>query len=141
MKPGPKGDHPHLQALKSGGNVRPDRKVVMLFDNSPEPEPELIMPPPGMTEEAVMLWNEKVARYQKRGQKISGFEGSLRIYCEAEADLLRCIASNTAIVSQYNAVRGWANEFFDTPAAQRVKASGPGEAKNKFARNGSRPGA
>ncbi len=96
------------------------------------------MPPGGMTPAARKLWPGKVDRYRQRGQKVQGFEDSLRQYCELEAALAKAWKANTATMAMVNAHRHWAAEFFDTPAAQRVPAVNSKDTGNRFSRNGVR---
>jgi hypothetical protein len=139
MKRGPKPVDPETQ--KARGETRGERVIIQMFpDIAARPDPEEMPPPEGMTLEGELIWIEKVERYKRRGQKIQGFESTLRIYCEAEAALLKQFAAGQGASSnQINAVRGWANEFYDTPASQRisVRAAGGGNG-NKFAANGNR---
>lgn len=135
-RPGRKGEPPEIVRLK--GERRTERQVVNLFgDIANTIEPEDFPPPPGMNPDAAEIWRDKVTRYKARGQKISGFEDMLRIYCEAENALLNAFAKDTATASQINSIRGWASEFFDTPASQRVKATSV-ENGNRFNTNGQR---
>lgn len=135
MKPGPKGRSPEQQ--KAAGESRPSRAVVTLFaDHASRPDPEVIAAPTGMTPAARKLWPGKVDRYRQRGQKVQGFEDSLRQYCEVEAALAKAWKTGQINVSLANAHRHWAAEFFDTPAAQRVPAGNAKDTGNRFARNG-----
>jgi hypothetical protein len=88
-----------------------------------------------MTPAARKLWQQKVARYRQRGQKVEGFEDALRQYCEVEAALAKAWKTATVTMAMVNAHRHWAAEFFDTPAAQRVPSSSGQKASNRFARN------
>lgn len=135
MRRGPKGISPEEQ--KARGETRPSRQVVALYpDIASRPDPEVIPPPKGMTPAARKLWHEKVARYRQRGQKVQGFEDALRQLCELEAALNDAWRRGTATMAMVNAHRLWCAEFFDTPAAQKVPASGGQKASNAFARNG-----
>jgi hypothetical protein len=121
----------------AAGETRPSRHVVTLFaDHAERPDPEVINPPPGMTPAGRKIWKEKVERYRQRGQKIQGFENSLRQFCELEATLNESWKHGTTIMSMVNAHRMWCAEFFDTPASQRVPASSNKRSENKFASNG-----
>lgn len=139
MKRGPKGYSPEQQ--KATGETRPYRQVVNLFGDIPDEADEEFAPPRLMTEGAIKIWHAKIARYKARGQKIKGFEDALRLYCELEAKLILDMRTGNFAVTMVNAHRAWANEFFDTPASQRVKASTVGETGNKFAMNGKRKAA
>jgi phage terminase small subunit len=137
-RPGRKGSPPELMKLK--GERRVARQVVNLFgDVVGTVEDEDFPPPAEMTPEAKELWRNKVRRYKARGQKISGFEDMLEIYCEAQAALLEAFKSEGgASAAQINSVRGYAMEFFDTPASQRVKATSVENGANRFTANGQR---
>ncbi len=139
MRRGPKGVSPETQAAK--GDLRPTRVVVNLFDNADSPQPivpEDFPPPLGMKPEAAAIWRDKVARYLGRGQRVAGFQNSLRVYCELEAAVIAGFRSGQITMAMVTAHRGWCNEFFDTPASQRVKLSSLGESGNKFNANGRR---
>jgi hypothetical protein len=137
MRTGPKGKSPE-QKLASGF-IRPSRAVVSLYpDHASRPYSDLIPAPRGMTEAAREIWATKVARYRQRGQKIEGFEDGLRQYCELEAALNKGWRTRAVTMAMVNAHRIWAAEFFDTPAAQRVRASNQ-KSNNLFANNGRRP--
>jgi hypothetical protein len=136
MRTGPKGKSPE-QKLASGF-VRPSRAVVSLYpDHLSPPKPEILPAPDGMTDAAREIWDTKVARYRQRGQKIEGFEDGLRQYCELEALLNQGWRQKANSMAMVNAHRIWAAEFFDTPAAQRVRASNQ-QSNNQFANNGRR---
>jgi len=139
MRRGPKGVSPETQAAK--GDLRPCRVVVNLFDGADSPQPvtpDEFPPPLGMKPAAAALWREKVARYLGRGQKVAGFQNSLRVYCELEVAVIDGFHTGKVTMAMVTAHRGWANEFFDTPASQRVKLSSLGENANKFTANGRR---
>lgn len=136
MQMGRKGHSPERQ--KASGETRPSRVAVNLYADVFSSGDEEITPPPRMTASALAIWHEKVARYKARGQKIIGFEASLRIYCETEAALLHGFATRTYSVALLNSYRSYANEFFDTPASQRVKASTAERSTNQFVMNGKR---
>lgn len=136
---GPKGVHP--AAKKARGTQQKCRKVEVLFaDHAARPDPDEIPAPSWLSEMAKKIWAEKINRYRQRNQKIEGFEAALAQYCAIEAELIdmreRRIVPPMAMVSAH---RIWAAEFYDTPASQKVPASGGGKADNKFARNGNRP--
>lgn len=136
MRRGPKGRSPEQQA--AAGETRPSRKVVTLFkDHASRPDPDVLPPPSGMTAGARAIWKTKVERYRQRGQKIGGFEDSMRQLCELEAALNKSWKNGTATMAMVNAHRLWSAEFFDTPAAQKVPASGNRES-NPFAKFGSK---
>lgn len=134
--PSPKGYSPERQ--KASGETRPSRIAVNVFSDVFSSDDEEFAPPPRMTVSALAIWHEKVARYKARGQKIKGFEATLRVYCETEAALLHGFATRTYSVALLNAYRGYASEFFDTPASQRIKATKLNESGNKFVMNGNR---
>ena len=138
-RPGPKGRSPEDQLAV--GETRPSRKVVSLYaDHAARPDPEIIVPPGWLrkVKGAIAIWHEKVERYRQRGQKIGGFEAALAQYCAIEAALIdmyrRKIETPAAKITQY---RVFASEFYDTPASQRVPASGgKGKQRNAFRNNG-----
>jgi hypothetical protein len=135
MRRGPKGKSP--DELRAAGETRPSRAVVSLYpDHASRPDPDAIPAPSGMTSAARKIWATKVDRYRQRGQKISGFEDGLRQLCEIEAALNKAWKNGTATMAMVNAHRLWCAEFFDTPASQKVPATGGGGAANRFARNG-----
>jgi hypothetical protein len=136
MRTGPKGKSPE-QKLASGF-VRPSRAIVSLYpDHASRLDPEIIPSPEGMTAAAREIWDIKVARYRQRGQKVEGFEDGLRQYCELEAALNQGWSKQAVTMAMVNAHRIWAAEFFDTPAAQRVRASNQ-KPNNQFVNNGRR---
>ncbi len=140
MRTGPKGLSPEQKAAR--GETRPSRAVVTLFaDHASRPDPDVIPPPKGMTPAARKIWVSKVDRFKQRGQKVQGFEDSLRQYCEIEAALNHAFKNKTANMAMVNAHRQWAAEFFDTPAAQKVPANGGATKGNAFANNGRRASA
>lgn len=140
MNRGPKGISPEMQ--KARGTYEPGREVVALYpDHASRPDPAEMPPPKGMTRAARAIWDVKVARYRQRGQKVQGFEDSLRQYCELEAKLNRMWAKgDTPPMAMVNGHRLFCGEFFDTPAAQKVSAHGK-PTGNAFARNGRRDAA
>jgi hypothetical protein len=77
MRPGPKGNSPQEQAAK---NVNPSGRcattVVSLFTDD-VPDPDVIPPSSWLSDDAKDIWNVKVGRYRRRGQKIDGFQGAL----------------------------------------------------------------
>jgi len=136
MRTGPKGKS--LEQKLASGFVRPSRAVVSLYpDHLSRPDREVIPAPEGMTAAAREIWDIKVARYRQRGQKVEGFEDGLRQYCELEAALNKGWRKKAVTMAMVNAHRIWAAEFFDTPAAQRVRASNQAY-NNQFANNGRR---
>lgn len=136
-RPGPKGAPPEVHALRNDRHK--DRQVVSLFGGVTNAiEDEEFPPPPDMHPDAQELWRTKVTRYKARGQKISGFEDALEVYCNAQDALLKAFKNNTATASMINSFRGYAVEFFDTPASQRVKANSLEDAGNRFTQNGQR---
>jgi hypothetical protein len=92
-----------------------------------------------MTHIAKRIWDEKVARYKQRGQKVQGFEDALRQYCELEAALNKAFKTQQASMAMVNAHRAWASEFFDTPASQKIPVYGKQKDSNPFTNNGRRP--
>ncbi len=135
---GPKGMSPEQQAAR--GETRPSRKVVSIFpDHASRPDPVDFPPQSGMTAAAKKIWVVKVDRYRQRGQKLQGFEDSLRAYCELEAALNKGFKLGQATMAMVNAHRGWAAEFYDTPASQKAPAAGGERPGNAFKRNGSKP--
>jgi hypothetical protein len=138
VRRGPKGLSPDQQAAH--GETRPSRQVVPLFaDHASRPDPDIINPPAGMTVAAKKIWVGKVDRFKQRGQKVQGFEDSLRQYCELEAALNKAFRRGDANMAMVNAHRLWSAEFFDTPAAQKVPVYGKQKDSNAFTNNGRRP--
>lgn len=133
---GPKGLSPEQKEQR--GETRPSRAVVSLYpDHASRPDPAEMPPPAGMTPAAKKIWATKVERYRQRGQKVQGFEDALRQYCETEAMLNKAFKNGTATASMINGYRGFAAEFYDTPASQKVPAGGAGGAdSNPYRRNG-----
>ncbi len=118
------------------GTDRPCRSVVSLYpDHASRPDPESIPPPSGMSPAARKLWNAKVERYRQRGQKVDGFQDSLRHYCELEVELTLAWKRGTATMAMVNAHRSWCGEFYDTPASHKV-AVGTAKQKNPFSQIG-----
>lgn len=135
---GPKGRSP--EEAKAAGETRASRKVVSLYpDVASRPDPDVIKPPSWLLKVrgAKALWNEKIARYRQRGQKVEGFEAGLAQYCALEAQLAdwysRGIDVPAAKITQHRVLMA---EFYDTPASQRVPASSDKGKGNVFARNG-----
>jgi hypothetical protein len=113
--------------------------VVSIYpDHASRPDPEELPPPTSMTPSAKRIWNEKVSRYRRRGQKVQGFEDALRQFCELEAALNKAWKNGTATMAMVNAHRLWSAEFFDTPSSQKVPAGHGRRDENKFAKNGHR---
>jgi hypothetical protein len=89
-----------------------------------------------MSKEAKKIWEEKVDRYRRRGQKVDGFQNSLRQYCELEAALIKAWKHpDGPPMAMVTAHRLMASEFYDTPASHRAPAGGA-QKDNPFARNG-----
>ena len=137
---GPKGRSPSQQ--KATGESRPSRKVVDMFpDHSSKPDPDDLPPPAGLLSAGKKVWGEKVERYRRRGQKVDGFQSSLKQYVqlEVELDSLRKmkIIPSASLIAQH---RAYAAEFYDTPASQRLKLSGSGDKPNRFSQFGKPPG-
>jgi streptogramin lyase len=124
---------------RARGERRPsrDKRVVPLYpDHMSRPDPDVLEPPKGMTAAGRRIWNDKVERYRQRGQKVQGFEDSLRMYCELEATLYASWKTPTGpAMAQVNAHRLWSHEFFDSPASQQVTTHRPKSA-NAFRNNG-----
>jgi len=137
MRTGPKGISAEMQ--KARGTVRADREIIALYpDHASRPDPAEFPPPKGMSKDGKKIWIAKVDRYRQRGQKLQGFEDSLRQYCEVEAELNRCWSKgNVPTMAMVNGHRLYASEFFDTPAAQKVSSHGK-PVENPFSRNGRR---
>lgn len=135
MRPGPKGISPEAQ--RAHGTVQPSREIVALYpDHASRPDPVDLPPPQGMSAAAKRVWATKVERYRQRGQKVQGFEDSLRQYCELEVRLNKMFKGDAPVnVSMVNTYRMFAAEFYDTPASQKVSSHGK-PVENPFARNG-----
>lgn len=94
------------------------------------------MPPPAdMSDEAKAIWQSKVQRYRQRGQKTDGCQDALRQYCELEAALIEAWKAKRANMAMVSVYRTYANDFYDTPASQRIILTA-GKDKNPFAKNG-----
>lgn len=118
------------------GTDRACRAVVSLYpDHASRPDPADIPPPLGMSAAGKRAWRTKVERYRQRGQKVDGCQDALRQYCELEVELTTAWKTKSATMAMVNAYRMFANEFYDTPASQRVAVSG-GKNENPFAKNG-----
>jgi hypothetical protein len=131
-KRGAKGKPPSLKVV--AGTDRPDRqrKPVVL------PLPGEPVKPTWIKGRAAKLWFEKVAIYKARGQSVVGCEGALALYVSLEATIIDQFAKKLIPpVSQVNAHRGFAAEFFDNPASQI--GSIQKQKAGKFASNGQRP--
>jgi len=140
MRTGPKGLSPEQKQQR--GETRPSQAVVSIFaDHASRPDPDVIDPPAGMTAPAKKIWHTKIGRYRQRGQKVQGFEDSLRQYCELEAALNKAFKRGDANMAMVSAHRLWSAEFFDTPAAQKVPVYGKQKDSNAFTNNGRRPAA
>src|SRR5690606_19325191 len=118
-KPGPAPKSPEERV--AAGTNWPSRAVVHLFPNDPSAHRDPVRPKwlKGM---ARKIWDEKVARYAARGQRVAGCEDALAQYCALEAELIdmrrRKISPPIAMI---NAHRIYAGEFYDTPASQNVR--------------------
>lgn len=138
MRTGPKGLSPEQKVAR--GETRPSRAVVSIYpDHASRPDPDVIPAPRGMTHVGKRIWDEKVARYRQRGQKIQGFEDTLRQYCELEAALNKAFKEKNVSMAMVNAHRQWAAEFFDTPASQKVPVYGKQKASSPYSNNMKRP--
>ena len=134
-KPGPKGKSNVVKLAQ--GTARPDRKAR----NVVQPLPGAPVKPSWLKGRASTLWDEKTAIYAARGQAVRGVEHALAQYCRTEAELIdgyvRKVPPPVALIS---AVRLWANEFLDTPAAQLARGGGAIKPNsNPFENNGRPP--
>ena len=125
-----RGTKPKSNVVKMNqGTNQPCRSYDELFDNDIDEGvicPEWLC---GSTSQhmdrAKKIWTEKVSKYTKRGQSVSGCEDALAQYCALEANLIWHYESDILPpMPMVNAYRIWANEFFDTPASQLVKPAG-----------------
>ena len=114
-----------------------DRRPVPLF---PELEAETWEEPakPGWiaaNDLASKAWDEKVARYKLRSQRVRGFEDALAQYCALEASLVQAyvngLVPNVSTVREH---RAYAHTFFDTPSSQQVAVKPNARSTNPFAR-------
>lgn len=135
MRTGPKGKSPEQKQVS--GFHRPSRAAVSLFPDHASQAADVVPAPEGITAAAREIWDIKVARYRRRGQKIEGFEDGLRQYCELEAELNKGWSKGAVTMAMVNAHRIWSAEFFDTPASQRVRATDQ-KSNNRFVNNGQR---
>ena len=118
------------------GNFRPNRSRA---ENYPDLAGSFIKPG-GMTKEADAIWDNKVSRFEERGIPIAGYESTLRIYCELEASINRKQSVSLDVPASFlNAHRGYASEFFETPASN-IGPRGSGNKGNTFAGSGKKPG-
>jgi hypothetical protein len=130
-----RGTKPKNNVVKiNQGTDQPCRSYDELFENDPDEE---IICPDWLNDRAKKIWDEKVTKYVKRGQSVSGCEDALAQYCALEADLIAKHYEKdiTPPVAMVNAIRIWANEFFDTPASQLVKPGGK-KTTNPFLKHG-----
>ena len=119
-----RGTKPKNNVVKiNQGTDQKCRNYDELFDNNTD---EDIVCPEWLSERAKEIWVEKVSKYTERGQSVSGCESALAQYCALESDLITKYYEKdlTPPVAMINAIRIWANEFFDTPASQLVKPAG-----------------
>ena len=138
MKPGPKGQSPDAIAAKAshltGHNTG---EVVSLFEEHLDPEE--LPPPRGASTDVKRLWRIKVERYRKRGQKVDGFQEALLQYCHLECALADIWKSGKIPSgATFTAWRLMAENFFDTPASQKIKV-GRQNTQNKFIKRGRPP--
>jgi hypothetical protein len=134
MRRGPKITPDAVKVLK--GTFQPCRARGRAFD--PLPADGLIVPK-WLKGQALRIWKEKTAVYDKRGQSVVGCEGSLAQYCAVESELIaRWKKGQDVPVALINAHRIYANEFYDTPASQQAGGKKTG-GENRFTRNGQPP--
>lgn len=125
---------------KSKGRTKPSDQIAVLYpDHASRPDSEAIEPPKWMSAQGKRIFRQKVERYRHRGQKIEGFEESLAAYCALEDEMIALRRKRVPVpVSMINTHRQWANEFYDTPASQRIGSNSIDKGENRFARNGRR---
>ncbi len=123
----------HLKVIT--GTNQPCRETVQIVQPL-DGEPAR---PKWLTGPARRAWDTKVECYEARGQSVAGCEDALAQYCALEAELIAMWRKKlTPPVAMINAHRIYANEFYDTPAAQHQSA-GKAKAVNRFAQNGRKP--
>ena len=131
-KPGQKQKSAQIHMLQ--GTSRNDRQVESVVDELTDE----IVRPKWLTGRARKIWAEKIERYEKRNQNISGCEDSLAQYCCLEAALIDDFWRKklTPPTSMLNSYRIFASEFYDTPSSQQVrKAPSGGKSGNSFGKN------
>lgn len=135
MKRGPKKTPDRAKVIrgtfkgKGGkGNDGPAPPVVPALAGDP-------VMPKWLTGGAAELWRERVAIYQRRGQTVVGCERALAVYCKLEVEIIdRWRTRKPVATPLVNALRYWANEFYDTPAAQH-SAGTKAPTANRFTNN------
>lgn len=132
---GPPALPDNVKALR--GTLRPDRshpRQVALLEGDP-------VKPSWLTGRAAKLWADKVATYRNRGQSARGCEFALAHYCRLDAAVIEMWRKKeTPSPSMLNALKGFACQFYDTPASQISKAAGGSvPAANPFLAHGRRP--
>ena len=144
MRRGPiKRNSPEQVAMKNSQKCGSSPGVVVgLYDDEDvKTATEAQMPPPPppkwMTREAKKIWREKVAKYVRRNQPITGFEASLAQFCELEAKLIKKWSSGEYPANgDINQHRIFCCEFYETPASRKVRVEDVARAGGKFAGRG-----
>jgi hypothetical protein len=134
-KRGPPALPDNVKSLR--GTLRPERshpREVNLLDGDP-------VKPVWLKGRAARLWNDKVATYRNRGQATRGCESALAHFCCLDAEMIEMwLRGEVPSASVLNALRGFAGQFYDTPASQIAKAAGTAApAVNPFLARGRRP--
>lgn len=158
MRRGPKGTPEGRK--KAAGTARPDRGVVEAFPLQPGMAFQRPVKPGRLTHEASEIWDDKAARFERRGLSVAGCEDTLAEYCELQAEILRRRKNNIELeadfaraqtveekkqaatlmellyrpisVAMWNTLRLYAAEFYETPAAGKVAIGNPKKAQNPF---------
>jgi len=158
MRRGPKGKPEGVKKL--AGTARKDRKVIELFQASPGAPVKSPVKPSRLTQEASQVWDDKVARFAARGLAVEGCEDTLAEYCELQAEILRRRANNIKLeadlnraatveekkraaemmqllyrpisVAMWATLKGYAPEFYETPASGKVALQAGPNKENPF---------
>jgi len=119
-KRGPKPERAEVVELR--GTDKPSRARGQLGTDDVgyvPPKPPTWLPAP-----AKRIWRAKVAEYERRGQRIQGFEQMLGHYCALEADIIDDRKHRRPVpASAMGNLLKFAALFYDTPA-DTVQAGG-----------------
>ena len=142
---GKKGPPPLSAAvIEMRGTTRKDRPRN---DLGTDPEGYEPRPPTWLDRAAKKIWREKTAEYQRRGQRIQGFESMLAQYCALEADIIASRKAHREVTaSTMSQLHRFAVAFYDTPSAAVDAGTGDtanptspkGDAGNPFDGRGKR---
>jgi len=130
-KPGKKLKSADIHQLQgTSQKCRETQRTVDVIDDP-------ILRPKWLIGRARKIWDEKISRYEKRNQNISGCEDALAQYCSLEASLIDDFWRKkiTPPTSMLNSHRIYSAEFYDTPASQQVRKPTGGKSGNSFGKN------